>query len=105
MVSAQPVRRGHAPPVSRYQAGKAVLRHWRAQVVADAPLVLEELARHHGADGVTAAVLWSRVTAAVPVEASEGVSSTWLKLAAEHVPVTHPASINSSGPRPQPSAA
>src|ERR1700733_8381447 len=104
LVGAQPVRRRDAPAVSWHETGEPVLRHRRAQVVADAPLVLKELAGHHRADSVTAAVRRSSVAAAVPVEAGERVSSTWLKLAAEHVPVTHPMSINSSGPRPQPSA-
>src|ERR1700733_2482306 len=105
LVGAQPVRRRDAPSVARHETREAVLRHRRAQVVADAPLVLEELTRHHRADGVAAPVLRSGVAAAVPVEAGERVSSTWLKLAAEHIPVSHPRSINSSGPRPQPSAA
>src|ERR1700744_1137924 len=105
LVGAQPVRRRDAPAVSWHETREAVLRHRRAQVVADAPLVLKELARHHRAAGVAAPVLWSGVAAAVPVEAGERVSSTWLKLAAEHIPVSHPRSINSSGPRPQPSAA
>jgi catechol 2,3-dioxygenase-like lactoylglutathione lyase family enzyme len=105
LVGAQPVRRGDAPPVARDEAREAELRHRGDQVVADTPLVLEELARHHRANGMTAQVLRTRGAAAVPVEAGERVSSTRLKLAAEHIPFTHPSSIDSVGPRPQPSAA
>src|SRR6201986_1612766 len=86
LVGAQPVRRRDAPAVSRHETREAVLRHRRAQVVADAPLVLEELARHHRADGVAAPVLWAGVAAAVPVEAGKRVSSTWVKLAAQPIP-------------------
>lgn len=42
-VRAQPVGRRDAPPVTRIQPGEPVLRHRRAEVVADAPLVLEDL--------------------------------------------------------------
>ena len=71
------------------------------EVVADAPLVLKELARHHRADGVTPPVLGAGGAAAVTVEPCQWVTSTGLKLAAHHVPVAHPSSIGIAAMRPQ----
>ena len=51
--------------------------------------MLEEFGGHHRADGVAAQVLGAGRAASVPVEAGERVGATRLKLAAEHISVTH----------------
>ena len=100
-VRAQPVRRGHAPPVPRHQAGEAELGHRRGQVIADAALMREELRGHHRADRVAAQVLGSGGAAPVPVEPGERIGSTWLELPAEHVSVAHACSISMAAARAQ----
>jgi len=55
-MGSQPVGRSDAPAIARYEAGKVVLRHGSAEVVADATLMIEELLGHHRADGVAAMV-------------------------------------------------
>jgi hypothetical protein len=95
-VCPQPVRRGHAPPVPRDEAGEGELGHRRGEVVADAALVLEELRGYHRADRVAAEVFRPGVAAPVTVEAGEGIGSAWLKLAAEHISLTHARSIGSA---------
>ena len=100
-VRAQPVRRGHAPPVPRHQAGEAELRHRRGQVIADAALMREELRGHHRADRVAAQVLGSGGAAPVPVEPGERIGSTWLELRAEHISVAHACSISTAAARAQ----
>src|SRR3984885_222559 len=102
LVGAKPVHGRHAPAVPRHQPGKAELRHGGGEVVADAPLMLEELARHHRADGVTSPVLGAGGTAAVTIEPCQRVTATGLKLAAQHVPVAHPSSIGRGMAGPQP---
>ena len=100
-VRLQPVGRGHAPPVPRHQPGEPELGHRRGQVVADPALMFEEFGGYHGADGVTAQVLGAGRAASVPVEAGERVGSTRLKLAAEHITVTHACSIVTAPAGPQ----
>ena len=97
-VRLQPVGRGHAPPIPRHQPGEPELGHRRRQVVADPALMLEEFGGHHRADGVTAQVLGAGRAASVPVEAGERIGSTRLKLAAEHITVTHACSIRTGLP-------
>jgi phosphoglycerate dehydrogenase-like enzyme len=77
-VGAQPVRRRHAPAVAGHQPGEPVLRHRGGQIVADVPLVLEELRGHHRADRVAPDVLRSAVTASVAVKAGQRVRPAWL---------------------------
>ena len=89
LVGPQPVDRGDAPAVARHEPREVVLRHRRAEVVADRALVLEELGRDDGADRVAAEVLGTGGAAAVPVEAGHRVGAARLELAAEHVAVRH----------------
>src|SRR5215467_14682217 len=99
-VRAEPVHRGHAPPVARLQPGKHELGHRGDQVVADPALVLEELGSHHRADGVAAEIFGTRVAAAIAVEPRDGVVAARLKLSAENVPIAHHSSIALANPRP-----
>lgn len=70
-VSLQPVRRGYTPAVARRETGKSELRPRGAEVVAYAPLMLEELRGNHGADRVASQILSPGSTTSVPVEAGE----------------------------------
>ena len=88
-VGLQPVGGRHAPPVPRDQAREPELGHRRREVVAGPALVLEEFRGHHRADRVATEVLWSGGTASVPVETSQRIGPTWLKLAAKHITVAH----------------
>src|ERR1700679_4036763 len=42
LVGAKPVHGGDAPAVPRHKPGEAELRHGRREVIADAPLILED---------------------------------------------------------------
>src|SRR5262249_49965902 len=97
---AEPVHRRHAPPVARLQPGEHELRHRGDQVIADPPLVLEELGSDHRADRVASEVLRPRVAAAVAVEPRDRVVAARLKLSAENVPLAHQISIALANPRP-----
>jgi hypothetical protein len=93
LVGPQPVSCGHAPSISRHEAGESKLRHRTAEIVAYATLVLEKLSCDHSADGVAATVLHPRPAAPVSIEASERVGAARLQLAAQHISVNHPGII------------
>src|SRR5579871_675037 len=87
LVRVQPRVSGHAPAIAGGEAGKPVLGHRRAQVVADAQLELEELRGHHGADRVAAEITGAGSAASVTVEAGERVQAAGLERPAEDVAV------------------
>ena len=89
VVGSQPVDGGHAPAVAGHQSGESVLRSRGAEVVADAPLVLEERLGHDRADRVAAPIFGAGVAAAVAIEPGERVVAAGLEFAAEHVPLAH----------------
>ncbi len=60
-VSSQPVRSRYTPPVAGHEARELVVRHRGAEIIADAPLMIQELARDNGTDRVAAEVLLSGV--------------------------------------------
>jgi len=75
-------------PVPRHQAREPELGHGRGEVVAYAALMLEELVV------TTAQIVWlprssGRWCSSRPVETSQRIGPTWLKLAAEHITVAH----------------
>jgi hypothetical protein len=84
-VRAQPGVGRHAPAVPGLEAGKVVLGRRRAQVIPDAPLILEKFSGHDGADRVTPQVTGAGTAAAVAVEAGERVGAARLERAAEHI--------------------
>ena len=86
--------RGDAPAIAGHEAGEAVQRHRRREVVADRALVLEELRRDDGADRVAAEVLGAGAAAAVAVEASQRVGPAGLELASEDVAIRHARSMS-----------
>src|ERR1700722_18192911 len=93
VMSPEPVRGGHAPPVSRHEPREPIRGYRRTQIVADTALVRQELFRHYGADRVTALVFRAASAAPVPVEASDRVGAARFQRAAEHVAIAHPSSI------------
>lgn len=104
LMGPQPVDGCHAPTVAGHQTGEAVLRDWRAQVVADPPLMLEELLGHHGADRVAPSVLRSGAATPVAKKAGDRVAAAALKLASKHVTVDHRGEYHRSREQPQRSA-
>jgi hypothetical protein len=92
-MSSQPVRGGDTPSIAWHESGKLVSGHWRAQIVADAALMLKELTRDHRADCVTAEVLGAGVTTSVSVKPGDRVITAGLQLTAKHVAVAHRRSI------------
>lgn len=55
--------------------------------------MVQDLARHHRAHGVTAEILRSGIAAAIAVPAGDGVESANLQLGTEHVAFAHNTSI------------
>ena len=88
-VSSGPVHRRNAPAVARRESGEAILRSRSGQVVADAALVLEELGRDDGADGVAPDILRSGAAAAVAKEPGHRVRATRLQFAAKDIAFCH----------------
>ena len=95
-------RRTAASPsaVARHQPGKPVLRQGCREVVADRALVLEELGRHDGADGVAAQILRAGRAAAVAVEPRQGIGAARFEFATEDVALAQlKVSISKRSPR------
>lgn len=89
LVGVQPAHGHHTPPVSRLQAGEAVLRARRTQIVADGRLVLEKLSRDDGAHGVATEILRPGAAAAVPVEPGERIGAALFQRPPKHVSIGH----------------
>src|SRR4051794_6813461 len=89
VVGAGPVHCRDAPAVTGYQSREAVLRPWSGQVVADAALVVEELAGDHRADRVATWVLRAGTARAVAKEPGDRVDAARLQIATEHVALCH----------------
>lgn len=93
VVGAQPVRGSYAPAIPWLQPGKTVLRHRRAQVIANTALVLQELTGHDRAYRMAPQVLGTGAAAPVSVETRDRVGPARLELAAQHIAIAHPSSI------------
>ena len=63
------------------------------EIIADAPLMLQELCGDDCADRVAPQVLWPGVTATISIEPRDGIEATRFKLAAENVALAHPVII------------
>src|SRR5680860_151536 len=100
-----PVQRCHAPTVARHESGEAVPRLGCREVVADAALMFEELARDDSADGVAPQILRAGVAATVAKEPGDRVGATRLQFLTQdialcHYPsIAHRVSTRASGPR------
>ncbi len=85
----QPVGGGYTPAVAWDETGEPILRHWGAEVVADASLVIEELPGHHGAHSVAAAVLGAGLARSIPIEAGDGIDSARLQVGSKGIELAH----------------
>jgi len=65
-----------APTIAGFQTWKAKFRHRRRKVIAARSRKIEELGSHQCAHSVTAPVLWSRIAAAVAIEARHRLKRT-----------------------------
>jgi hypothetical protein len=83
----KPTVRNHAPAITRLQTRKAILGHRRDQVIADAPLLLEELRGYHRAHQMSC-LIWSGGAAAIAIEAGHWVRTAGLQFAAEDIGFT-----------------
>ena len=81
-----PAKHAESPPIARLQAGKAIGRDRRREVVAPAPGEAQERLRHLRADDVRAPVLRPRAAVARAEEPGQRVHATRLKRRAEHIP-------------------
>jgi hypothetical protein len=86
-VSLKPALRNHTPAITGLQTRKAVLGHWRDQVIADAALVLEEFRGYHSAHQMDC-LIWSKAAAAIAIEAGHWVHSAGLQFATEDIGFT-----------------
>ncbi len=69
----------NTPAVAGLQAGKAILRARRDEVVPDGNLMLQEFGSDDGAHGVFAEILGAGVALAVAVKAGERVGAAGLE--------------------------
>jgi hypothetical protein len=88
-MSSQPVRRGNAPAIAGHEPRELVSGHRRAQIIADTPLMLEELSRHHCAYRVAAEVFGPGIATSVAVEPGDRVITAGLQFTAEHIAIVH----------------
>ncbi len=80
----KPTLSHHAPAIAGLQTRKAVLGHWRDQVIADAPLVLEESRGYHCAHQVDC-LIRPAGAAAIAIEACDRVRTAGLQFAAQDI--------------------
>src|SRR5258708_8747470 len=80
-----PAAGAQAPAIARFQAGEAVLRQGRAEVVAVRLGEGEKLRCHDDADGMQADILAAGVAATVAVEAGHRLLRAGLEWAAQGV--------------------
>jgi len=81
----EPPQGAQAPAVARHESREAPFRPRRHQVVAGRDGEVEELPRHHGADGVAAAVAGDRLAATVAEEPGERIGRAGFEDPAEDV--------------------
>jgi hypothetical protein len=86
-MSLEPTLRNHAPAITCLQTRKAVLGHWSDQVIPDAPLLLEEFRRYHGAHQMDC-LIWSGAAAAIAIEACDWLRTASLQFIAEDIAFT-----------------
>ncbi len=87
--SPQPVASRDTPSVPGLKSGKHVEGSRCYQIVADAPLVLEELSGDDRADGMAAEVGVVGVARPIPHPACQGIAATGFEFAAENVASSH----------------
>ena len=83
----KPTLSNHAPAIAGSQTRKAVLGHWRDQVVADTLLVLEESRGYHCTNQMDRLVR-PGCAAAVAIEACDRVRTAGLQFATQDIRFT-----------------
>lgn len=89
VVGPKPVQCGDTLAVAGRETGNPVLRHRRRQVVADGPLVREELDGRDCAENSATDVRLCCGAAAVAVEADHGLGAAGIKRAIASVAISH----------------
>jgi hypothetical protein len=87
LMGLKPTLRNHAPAIPGLQTRKAVLGHWRDQVIPDAPLLVEEFRGYHRAHQMDC-LIWSGAATAIAIEACDWFRSAGLQFAAEDIAFT-----------------
>jgi hypothetical protein len=87
LVGLKPALGNHTPPVARLQTRKPERWRRRDQVVADAPLLPQELRGDHCTHQMNG-LIWSGGAAAIAIEAGNRVCATALQFAAEDIRFT-----------------
>jgi hypothetical protein len=80
-----PTPRTQAPAISRFETGKAKIRHRRGKIITTGFGEREKLSRGEDADGVTAHVFGTRIAAAIAIEARHRCHRTRFERISEHV--------------------
>jgi hypothetical protein len=81
----KPASGADTPAIARFEAGKAKLRHRRAEIVAESLGRFEERGIDDAADGVEAVVLRAGLAAAGAIEAGHGLAPADVEGLAEDV--------------------
>ena len=81
----EPAFDAQAPVIAGLQAGEAIVRHGRAEIVAARAAEYEKFVRHLGADGVQADVTGAGIAASVTVPAREGGAAAGVERLAENI--------------------
>ena len=94
LVGLRPTFSHDAPAIARPQTWKAIIRHWRDHVIADAALMIKKIRCHDRAYQV-AGLSWSRAAAAVAIETGDRIATAGLQFGTEDIvsPFTAP-SVN-----------
>jgi len=85
LLDLEPASGADAPAVAGAEAGESILRHWCGEIVAELPGDAEEVFGDDTADSVDAEVVRAGITAAVAIEAGDGIAAAELEWLAEHV--------------------
>jgi hypothetical protein len=85
LLDLEPARGTHAPAVAGFQAGKTVLRHGHAEVVAESFRRREERSIDDAADGVDTVVVGTGLATAGAVKAGHRFAAADVEWLAKHV--------------------
>lgn len=92
-----PTSSNHTPPIAGLQTEKAELGRRRDQVVADAPLMLQELRGNHRAHQM-GSLIRSRAAATIAIEARDRVCTTGLQFGTKDIGlIVHTPSVTGTG--------
>lgn len=93
-VRLQPPTRAHTPSIPWLEPRESELRVRRGEVITDRLLMLEELGRYDGADGVRAKVIGTSVAVSVAVKAGQGFHAAHFQGFTEDVVLLHALTVD-----------